>query len=162
MAVREILLFGNETLRQRSEEVTEFNEELWTLLDDMYDTMTEANGIGLAAPQIGVLKRVVVIDVDDDNGIIELVNPVITLMRGKQFEDEGCLSCPGKSGVVKRPMKVKVKAKNRYGRPVEYTGKELLARAFCHEIDHLNGILYADKVIEWTQQTQDTQEETEE
>ncbi len=159
MAVREILLFGNETLRQRSEEVTEFNEELWTLLDDMYDTMTEANGIGLAAPQIGVLKRVVVIDVDDDNGIIELVNPVITLMRGKQFEDEGCLSCPGKSGVVKRPMKVKVKAKNRYGRPVEYTGRELLARAFCHEIDHLNGILYADKVIEWTQ---DTQEETEE
>ncbi|MBS7370255.1 MAG: peptide deformylase [Oscillospiraceae bacterium] len=159
MAVREILLFGNETLRQRSEEVTEFNEELWTLLDDMYDTMTEANGIGLAAPQIGVLKRVVVIDVDDDNGIIELVNPVITLMRGKQFEDEGCLSCPGKSGVVKRPMKVKVKAKNRYGRPVEYTGRELLARAFCHEIDHLNGILYADKVIEWTQ---NTQEETEE
>lgn len=159
MAVREILLFGNETLRQRSEEVTEFNEELWTLLDDMYDTMTEANGIGLAAPQIGVLKRVVVIDVDDDNGIIELVNPVITLMRGKQFEYEGCLSCPGKSGVVKRPMKVKVKAKNRYGRPVEYTGRELLARAFCHEIDHLNGILYADKVIEWTQ---DTQEETEE
>ncbi len=159
MAVREILLFGNETLRQRSEEVTEFNEELWTLLDDMYDTMTEANGIGLAAPQIGVLKRVVVIDVDDDNGIIELVNPVITLMRGKQFEDEGCLSCPGKSGVVKRPMKVKVKAKNRYGRPVESTGRKLLARAFCHEIDHLNGILYADKVIEWTQ---DTQEETEE
>ena len=159
MAVREILLFGNETLRQRSEEVTEFNEELWTLLDDMYDTMTEANGIGLAAPQIGVLKRVVVIDVDDDNGIIELVNPVITLMRGKQFEDEGCLSCPGKSGVVKRPMKVKVKAKNRDGRPVEYTGRELLARAFCHEIDHLNGILYADKVIEWTQ---NTQEETEE
>ena len=159
MAVREILLFGNETLRQRSEEVTEFNEELWTLLDDMYETMTEANGIGLAAPQIGVLKRVVVIDVDDDNGIIELVNPVITLMRGKQFEDEGCLSCPGKSGVVKRPMKVKVKAKNRYGRPVEYTGRELLARAFCHEIDHLIGILYADKVIEWTQ---DTQEETEE
>lgn len=159
MAVREILLFGNETLRQRSEEVTEFNEELWTLLDDMYETMTEANGIRLAAPQIGVLKRVVVIDVDDDNGIIELVNPVITLMRGKQFEDEGCLSCPGKSGVVKRPMKVKVKAKNRYGRPVEYTGRELLARAFCHEIDHLNGILYADKVIEWTQ---NTQEETEE
>lgn len=159
MAVREILLFGNETLRQRSEEVTEFNEELWTLLDDMYDTMTEANGIGLAAPQIGVLKRVVVIDVDDDNGIIELVNPVITLMRGKQFEVEGCLSCPGKSGVVKRPMKVKVKAKNRYGRPVEYMGRELLARAFCHEIDHLNGILYADKVIEWTQETQEETEE---
>ena len=148
MAVREILLFGNETLRQRSEEVTEFNEELWTLLDDMYDTMTEANGIGLAAPQIGVLKRVVVIDVDDDNGIIELVNPVITLMRGKQFEDEGCLSCPGKSGVVKRPMKVKVKAKNRYGRPVEYTGRELLARAFCHEIDHLDGVLFTDHALE--------------
>lgn len=155
MAVREILMFGDEMLRRRSTEVTEFNEELWTLLDDMYDTMMEANGIGLAAPQIGVLKRVVVIDVDDENGRIELVNPVITAMRGKQFEAEGCLSCPGKSGIVKRPAKVRVKAFNRYGKPVQYKGAELLARAFCHEIDHLNGILYADKVIEWVEEEEE-------
>lgn len=155
MAKREILKFGDETLRQHSEEVTEFNEELWQLLDDMYDTMIDANGIGLAAPQIGVLKRVVVIDVDDDNGIIELINPVITLMRGKQYEPEGCLSYPDKSGIVKRPARVRVKAFNRYGKKVEYHGKDLLARAFCHEIDHLNGILYEDKVIEWVKEDEE-------
>jgi peptide deformylase len=155
MAKREILQFGNELLRQHSEEVTVFDEELWELLDDMYETMSAADGVGLAAPQVGVLKRVVVIDVDDDNGIIELVNPVITTMRGKQEEQEGCLSYPGKSGIVKRPARVKVKALNRYGKPVEYKGKELLARAFCHEIDHLNGILFADKVIEWVEEEEE-------
>ena len=152
MAQLEILKFGDERLRQKSTEVTEFNEELWELLDDMYETMQAANGVGLAAPQVGVLKRVVVIDVDDDNGIIELINPVITQMRGKQVQAEGCLSYPGKSGFVKRPAKVKVTARNRYGKQVCYCGTELLARAFCHEIDHLNGILYADKVIEWEEE----------
>ncbi|MBP1544530.1 MAG: peptide deformylase [Oscillospiraceae bacterium] len=152
MAVREIVRFGEDVLRGKSAEVTEFNEELWELLDDMYDTMMEANGVGLAAPQVGVLKRVVVIDVDDDNGRIELVNPVITGMMGKQLETEGCLSYPGKSGIVKRPAKVKVKAFDRYGKPVKYYGRGLLARAFCHEIDHLNGILFADKVIEWIEE----------
>ena len=145
MAVREILLFGNETLRQRSEEVTEFNEELWTLLDDMYDTMTEANGIGLAAPQIGVLKRVVVIDVDDDNGIIELVNPVIESMSGEQTGEEGCLSIPNRYESVTRPMTVTVRAQDRKGNSFTITAEGFKARALCHEIDHLDGILYIDK-----------------
>ncbi|MBQ8171074.1 MAG: peptide deformylase [Oscillospiraceae bacterium] len=152
MAKREIVKFGEDVLRQKCEEVTEFNEELWELLDDMYDTMMEANGVGLAAPQVGVLKRVVVIDVDDDNGTIELINPVITRMTGKQNGTEGCLSYPNKYGYVQRPNKVRVKALNRYGKPVEYRGTELLARAFCHEIDHLNGILFSDKVTEWVEE----------
>lgn len=152
MALREIIKFGDDVLRKKCREVEEFDEKLWVLLDDMYDTMTDANGIGLAAPQVGVLRRIVVIDVDDENGRIELINPVITQMRGKQHEVEGCLSSPGKFGYVKRPAKVRVKALNRYGKPVEYRGDGLLARAFCHEIDHLNGILFADKVDEWTEE----------
>ena len=149
MAVLEILQFGNEILRQKSEEVNEFNEELWELLDDMSDTMYDAGGVGLAAPQIGVLKRVVVIDTDDDHGLLELVNPVIVAIKGKQHELEGCLSYPGKSGYVVRPAKVKIKAQDRFGRRNTYVGSGLLARAFCHETDHLNGILYSDKVDEW-------------
>ena len=116
MAVLDILQFGDETLRRKSEEVTEFNEELWELLDDMAETMYEAGGVGLAAPQVGVLKRVVVIDTDDDRGLMELVNPVIVAIRGKQREPEGCLSYPGKSGYVVRPAKVKLKSQDRYGK----------------------------------------------
>lgn len=149
MAQREILKFGDERLRVHCSEVTEYDEELWELLDDMHETMTAADGIGLAAPQVGVDKRVVVIDLGDDTGKIELINPVITAMRGKQLEPEGCLSYPKKRGVVKRPAKIKAKAFNRYGKAVIYKAGGLLARAFCHEIDHLNGILYKDKVIEW-------------
>ena len=149
MAVLDILQFGDETLRQKSTEVTEFNEELWQLLDDMADTMYDAGGVGLAAPQVGVLKRVVVIDTDDDHGLLELVNPVIISIRGKQREPEGCLSYPGKSGYVVRPARVKIKAQDRFGRRRVYSGSGLLARAFCHETDHLNGILYSDKVDEW-------------
>ena len=148
--VREILMFGNPLLHQSCEEVTNFDSELAGLLDDMYETMEHADGIGLAAPQIGILKRVVVIDVG--NGRIELVNPVITALWGRQFEPEGCLSCTGKRGIVKRPRHVRVKAFNRYGKPVKYHGRDLLARAFCHEIDHLNGVLYEDKVIEWVEE----------
>jgi len=151
MARREILMVGDARLRERSEEVTEFSVKLWKLLDDMYDTMTGADGIGLAAVQVGVLKRAVVID-DEDIGRIELINPVIVSMRGKQTEREGCLSFPKKYGIVNRPAKVRVRAFNRYGKPVEYKARELLARAFCHEIDHLNGILFADKVIEWVKE----------
>ena len=152
MAVLDILQFGDELLRQKSEEVTEFNEELWALLDDMADTMYEAGGVGLAAPQVGVLKRVVVIDTDDKYGLMELVNPVIVAIKGKQHEPEGCLSYPGKSGYVVRPAKVKIKAQARYGRKKVYVGSGLLARAFCHETDHLNGILYSDKVDEWEEE----------
>lgn len=148
--IREILKFGDPVLREKCVEVTEFNKELGRLLDDMYETMQEADGIGLAAPQVGVLKRVVVIDTG--KGRIELVNPVITAFWGSQYEPEGCLSLAGKRGIVKRPMHVRVKAQNRFGRFVKYRGRELLARAFCHEIDHLNGILYEDKVIEWVEE----------
>ena len=145
--IREIVRFGDPRLRETCGEVKEFNGELWKLLDDMYDTMRKADGIGLAAPQVGVLKRVVVIDVG--KGRIELINPVIMSMRGSQYEPEGCLSDVGKRGIVKRPMHVKLRAKDRFGKPIKLRGRELLARAFCHEIDHLNGILYGDKVIEW-------------
>ena len=148
--VREILTFGNPILREKSVEVTQFDKELAELLDDMYETMQKAEGIGLAAPQIGVLKRVIVIDTGA--GRIELVNPVITAVWGKQFEEEGRLSLVGKRGIVKRPMHVKLKAYDRYGVLRKYHGKELLARAFCHEVDHLNGILYEDKVLEWVEE----------
>ncbi|MCM1164683.1 MAG: peptide deformylase [Lachnospiraceae bacterium] len=151
--ILDILQFGDPVLRERCEEVTEFDGELCGLLDDMYETMVGAQGIGLAAPQVGVLKRVVVIDTG--KGKIELVNPIITAMWGKQFEPEGCLSLEGKRGVVQRPSHVRVKARNRFGKPVKYRGKNLLARAFCHEIDHLNGILFEDKVIEWVEEEED-------
>lgn len=150
--VREILKFGNSLLRENCTEVTNFDAELHRILDDLYETMQEADGIGIAAPQIGVLKRIVVIDTG--KGPIELINPIITAFWGKQFEPEGCLSYPKKRGIVRRPMHVRVKAQNRFGKPVKYHGRELLARAFCHEIDHLNGILYEDKVIEWVDDEQ--------
>ena len=148
---REILCFGNPLLRERSEEVKVFDKELCVLLDDMYETMCEADGIGLAAPQIGVLRRVVVIDTGGKAGKIELINPIITAMWGKQEEAEGCLSLPKKRGIVRRPMHVRAKAYDRFGKLHRYHVKELLARAFCHETDHLNGILYEDKVIEWVE-----------
>lgn len=147
---REIMKVGAPVLRQKCEEVTKFDGNLARILDDMYETMTEADGIGLAAPQIGIPARIIVIDVDDRR--IELVNPVITAMWGRQFEPEGCLSCPGKRGIVQRPMRVRVKGLDRHGKVVKYRAKDLLARAFCHEIDHLNGILYEDKVLEWVEE----------
>ena len=146
MAKREILRFGDKRLREHSEEVTVFDEELWELLDDMHETMTAADGIGLAAPQVGVAKRVVVIDLGEETGKIELINPIITAMRGKQLEPEGCLSYPKKRGVVKRPARIKAKAFDRYGKLMVYKAGGLLARAFCHEIDHLDGIVFVDKI----------------
>ncbi len=149
--IREILTFDNPILREHSEKVEKFDEELWELLDDMYETMKNAEGIGLAAPQVGVLKRVVVIDTGGKAGKLELINPIITSMWGKQEEAEGCLSYPHKRGIVRRPMYVRAKAYDRFGKLHRYHVKELLARAFCHETDHLNGILYKDKVIEWAE-----------
>lgn len=146
MAKRTIVKFGEDILRKRAREVTAFDDKLWVLLDDMYETMQTAGGVGLAAPQVGILRRVVVIDVGE--GVIELVNPIITSMKGKQRKMEGCLSAPGKWGYVERPAKVKVTAQNRYGKEVRYEGSELLAIAMCHEIDHLNGILFIDKADE--------------
>lgn len=147
MAKRTILNVDtdNETLRKKSREVEKIDDRILTLLDDMAETMYDANGVGLAAPQVGVLKRVVVIDVGD--GLIELINPVITYKKGEQINPEGCLSVPGKTGTVVRPEKVKVRALNRHGEEINIDADGLLAIALCHEIDHLSGTLYIDNVI---------------
>lgn len=146
-AIRGIVKEGDEALTKKCREVTEFNERLSVLIDDMFDTMYEANEVGLAAPQVGILRRIVVIDVGE--GPIELVNPVIIASSGKQKAVEGCLSCPGIYGYTKRPMHVKVRAQDRKGVFHEYEGEDLLARAFCHEIDHLDGILFRSHVVEY-------------
>lgn len=142
MALRTIVLSDDELLKKRSKMVTAFNEKLWQLLDDMAETLEEANGVGLAAPQVGILRRAVIIDIGE--GLIELINPEIVSAKGKQREVEGCLSCPGKWGFVERPEKVKVKAFDRFGKPFKVEGTELLAIAMSHEIDHLNGVLFVD------------------
>ncbi len=144
MAIRNIITKENAMLRKKSRPVTEFDSRLATLLDDMIQTMYKAEGVGLAAVQVGVLRRVVVIDCGD--GLMELVNPEIIEREGEQQEVEGCLSLPGESGVTIRPMKVKVKAQNREGKWYFYTGEGLKARAFCHELDHLDGVLYIDNL----------------
>lgn len=147
MAIRQIRMRDDEILRKRCREVTKFDEKLGILLDDMYETMTKADGVGLAAPQVGILKRVVVIDVG--NGRIELINPEIIETEGEQDGAEGCLSFPGLFGNVKRPYKVKVKAQDRNGRKFIVEGEELLARAFCHECDHLDGHVFTELVTEY-------------
>lgn len=147
MAIRQIRMRDDEVLRKRCKEVTKFDDKLAVLLDDMYETMMKADGVGLAAPQVGILKRVVVIDVG--NGRIELVNPEIIETEGEQDGPEGCLSFPGLFGKVKRPNKVKVKAQDRNGRTFIAEGEELLARAFCHECDHLDGHVFTELVTEY-------------
>ena len=145
MAIRNIVTLGDDVLRKVCRTQLTFDSKLHTILDDMKETMYKAEGVGLAAPQIGILRRFCVIDVGD--GIIELINPVITETVGKQTGNEGCLSLPGRSAAVTRPMKVTVRAQNRFGENFTITGEGLLARALCHEIDHLDGILYIDKVM---------------
>lgn len=144
MAIRNIRTEKDPILRKISKVVSNFEERTQVLIDDMLDTMYHANGVGLAAPQVGVLKRVVVIDIGE--GPIVLINPEIIETKGKINDVEGCLSVPGKEGNVVRPEYVKVKAQDRNGKPIELDGTGLLARAFCHEIDHLNGVLYIDKL----------------
>ncbi len=142
--VRKIITLGDETLRKISKPMPKFDLRLWLLLRDMADTMYKAEGVGLAAPQVGILRRVVVIDVG--KGLIELVNPEIIATEGEQAGPEGCLSVPGRQGHVVRPNKVTVRAQDRKGKYFEITGEGLLARALCHEIDHLDGIVYVDKM----------------
>lgn len=142
MAKRNIVIEGDETLRKKSREVTEFNAKLGQLIDDMAETMYANDGCGLAAVQVGVLRRVVT--VDTGNGLIELVNPVIIESSGSQTGPEGCLSFPDEFGEVTRPMYVKVKAFDRNGKEFTVDGEGLQARAFCHEIDHLDGVLFID------------------
>lgn len=144
MATRLVRTSEDEILRKKCKSVGEINDRILTLLDDMAETMYAANGVGLAAPQVGVLRRVVVIDVGE--GLIELINPVIIEQSGAQCGNEGCLSVPGKQGQVTRPDHVRVEATDRDGDRFVMEGEGLLARAFCHEIDHLDGILYTDLV----------------
>ena len=147
MAIRNIRTYGDSCLTKECKPVKEMNRKLEELIEDMLDTMYEANGVGLAAPQVGILKQVVVIDVSPEGECpIVLINPEIIETDGEQTGEEGCLSVPGKSGQVTRPNYVKVKALDENMEEVIYEGTELLARAFCHEIDHLHGTLYVSKV----------------
>ena len=145
MAIRNVVQVGNEILRKKSKPVVNFDEKLWELLDDMRETMVKNEGCGLAAVQVGVLRRAVVLDVN--NMKIELINPEIVDSYGENIDKEGCLSVKNEIGWVKRPKEVTVKAMDRYGNEFMITGVDLLAKALCHEIDHLDGILYIDKVI---------------
>ena len=145
MAIRKIRVKDDEILRKKSKDVKEINEKITTLLDDMAETMYDAEGVGLAAPQVGVLKKLVVIDVGD--GLLELINPVVVETRGEKIFNEACLSVPGESGNVLRPEYAKVEALNRKGEKIFVEGENVLAVALCHETEHLDGILYIDKVI---------------
>lgn len=144
MAIRKIVTEGDDVLTKKCREVVKFDDRLSTLIDDMIETLHMSGGVGLAAPQIGVLRRVVVIDVGD--GVIELVNPKIIAYSGEREVMEGCLSCPGEWGITVRPEYVKVKAQDRNGNEFTVDGKELKAQAFCHELDHLEGILFKQVV----------------
>ncbi len=147
MAKLKIIKFGDEILRKVCRPVDEITPKIIRLLDDMIETMRDANGVGLAAPQVGVLRRIAVIEVEEGT-VYELINPKIIAYSGEQIGTEGCLSNPGKWGTVKRPMAVTVRAMNRNGEEYELCGKELLARAICHECEHLDGKLYIDSQIE--------------
>lgn len=146
MAIRNVLKEGDPTLRKKARVVEKIDQRIITLLDDMIETMYDENGVGLAAPQVGILKRIIVIDIGD--GLIEVINPEIIESKGEQLGPEGCLSVPGVSGDVRRPNYVRVRGLDREGNQIEIEAEEFLARAFCHEIDHLNGILFIDKVEE--------------
>lgn len=146
MALREIIKFGDDMLRKKCREVTKFDDKLAQLLDDMAQTLYSADGVGLAAPQVGILRRVCIVDVRDEHGLVELINPEILEKSGSQTGNEGCLSAPGEWCEVVRPAMVKVKAFDRHGKEFTFTASELMARAVCHEVDHLDGVLFIDRV----------------
>jgi len=146
MAKLKILKIGDETLRKVSRPVDNITPRVLTLLDDMVETMRAANGAGLAAPQVGVLRRIVVVETEED-GLFQLINPKIIAYSGEQESEEGCLSVPGRFGITRRPMHVTVRALNRKGETVDITASGFLAKAFCHELDHLDGKLYVDCAI---------------
>ncbi len=156
MALRNIVTEGDPVLSKKCRTVVDFNARLHQLIDDMRETLLEADGVGLAAPQVGILRRVVLVldiskeDLPPEEQLVELINPEIVAESGEQIGPEGCLSIPGVYGIVKRPDLVKVKAQDRYGKPFEVWGSALTARAFCHEINHLDGILFralADRIL---------------
>jgi peptide deformylase len=146
MAIRNIRTYGDDILRKKSKVVEEINSRVLLLIKDMIETMYHSKGVGLAAPQVGILKRIAVIDVG--NGPITIINPQIVDMQGSQVTNEGCLSVPGTQKSVERPLKVTVKALNEKGEETLIVGEGLLARALCHEIDHLDGVLFIDKALE--------------
>ncbi len=149
MALREIKHYKKDAcLRKKSKVVEKFDDKLKLIIEDMIDTMYQADGVGLAAPQIGILRRIIVMDVGE--GPVVLINPEFTRQTGEEEDSEGCLSVPGLRGMVKRPVDVEVKGKNSKGEEIMLNGKGLLARAFCHEIDHLDGVLFIDKVVPGT------------
>ena len=151
MALLKIVKVGDDILRKKSRKVEEITPRIIQLLDDMRDTMRAHDGVGLAAVQVGILRRIVVIETERGN-LLELINPEIVATEGEQQNIEGCLSVPDKCGITTRPMTVTVRAMNRKGEIYEVTGNDLLARAFCHEIDHLDGILYIDHAKMLTQE----------
>jgi len=151
LAQRNVITVPDEILSKKSKDVTSFDDKLWVLLDDMYDTLISYNGVGIAAVQVGILRRVIVIDMADMETPLELINPEIVTVKGRQRELEGCLSVPGEWGYVNRPEYIKVKYLNRYGKPQTVEATELLAIALCHEIDHLNGVIFssiADEMLD--------------
>lgn len=147
MAIRNIVKDGDPILEKECRIVEKFDKKLGTLLDDMYETMVDANGVGLAAPQVGIMRQLCIIEVDPDEGVIELINPTIIKSDGTQLGSEGCLSYPGEYALVERPMYVTVRAQDRNGEWFEKDAEGLCARAFCHEIDHLHGIIYKTRAI---------------
>ncbi|MBQ1206154.1 MAG: peptide deformylase [Clostridia bacterium] len=146
MAILNIIKEGDSVLRKKCRPVEEITPRILQLLDDMHDTLEKAQGVGLAAPQVGVLRRIVIVEIEDKK--YEMINPEIIETKGKQEEIEACLSVPEKFGLVKRPQWVKVRATDRNGKVYEVSGNGLMARCFCHELDHLDGTLYIDKAIE--------------
>lgn len=150
MAIRNLRLEGDEILSKKSREVEVIDEKIQTLIDDMIETMHKYNGVGLAAVQVGILKRVIVIDLYDDKGPIVLINPEIVKTKGEQEVDEGCLSFPNKFAKVVRPLEVIAEYTDRNGKRMRVKAKELLAQAICHEVDHLNGVLFVEKMIPGT------------
>ena len=150
MAIRNIREYGDEILTKKSKTIEEIDERIQILIDDMIETLHKYNGYGLAAPQIGILKRLVVIDLYDGHDVLVLINPVIIKTKGEQIVEEGCLSFPNQFAKVKRPMEVTVEALDRNGNKIKVIGKELLAQALSHEIDHLNGELFIDKIVPGT------------
>ncbi len=144
MALRNIVTEGDPILRKRCREVTEINDRIRTILDDMLETMRMEHGVGIAAPQVGIMRRMFIIE-PEEGKVIEMINPEITEQSGTQSDDEGCLSVPGLIGTVERPYSIKIKGLNRFGEEVEYESEGFEATVFCHEYDHLEGTLFVDK-----------------
>jgi peptide deformylase len=154
LTVKKIVMYPDDILEKPCKRVTTFNNKLKKFLNDMYDTMIEFDGVGLAAPQVGVDEQIAIVDIGDDTGTIEMINPEILETKGEQTGVEGCLSFPGLFGEVSRPFYVKVRAQDRKGRTFTFEGEDYLARAIQHEIDHLHGILFTSKVIRYIEENE--------